>query len=167
MRERKAARLLVISPSRKVLLFRFVHKNGALAGDNYWATPGGGLEAGETFHAAALRELREETGIQTTTVTGPVAERNVALRLPDGEKVLAVEQYFVVHAQSESVSSAQWTTHETQVMAEHYWWSVQELKDTEEQVWPEGLVGMLERVFDSPAERGNGHQGLTTEIAGH
>jgi ADP-ribose pyrophosphatase YjhB (NUDIX family) len=54
MRERKAARLLVISLARKVLLFRFVHKDGALAGQNYWATPGGDVEAGETFHTAAF-----------------------------------------------------------------------------------------------------------------
>ena len=54
MRERKAARLLVISPARKVLLFRFVHKDGALAGRNYWATPGGGVEAGETFHLSLI-----------------------------------------------------------------------------------------------------------------
>ena len=46
MRERKAARLLVINPAHEVLLFRFVHKDGALAGKNYWATPGGGVEAG-------------------------------------------------------------------------------------------------------------------------
>lgn len=31
MRERKSARLLVVSPARKVLLFRFLHKDGALA----------------------------------------------------------------------------------------------------------------------------------------
>lgn len=46
MRERKAARLLVINPAQQVLLFRFVHKDGALAGQDYWATPGGGVEAG-------------------------------------------------------------------------------------------------------------------------
>ncbi|SDZ68600.1 hypothetical protein SAMN03159453_06074 [Pseudomonas sp. NFIX28] len=33
MRERKSARLRGINPSRKVLLFRFLHKEGALAGD--------------------------------------------------------------------------------------------------------------------------------------
>ena len=143
MRERKAARLLVISPSRDVLLFKFLHKDGALAGKNYWATPGGGLEDGETFHAAALRELREETGIQVNTVVGPVADRRFSMLLPSGETVFAVEQYFVVHVNSQIISSSEWTLHETQVMADHHWWSALELRSTGETVWPEALVEML------------------------
>ncbi len=143
MRERKAARLLVISPSHEVLLFRFVHKDGALAGRNYWATPGGGLEHAETFQAAAIRELREETGILVETVIGPVAERQFSMLLPSGETVLALEQYFVVHAPNQVLSSAGWTVHEAQVMADHHWWSAQELRSTEETVWPEALVEML------------------------
>jgi len=143
MRERKAARLLVISPSRDVLLFKFLHKDGVLAGRNYWATPGGGLEDGETFHAAAIRELREETGIQVNTVVGPVADRRFSMLLPSGETVFAVEQYFVVHAESQILSSSEWTLHETQVMADHHWWSAPELRSTGETVWPEALVEML------------------------
>lgn len=143
MRERKAARLLVISPSHEVLLFRFVHKDGALAGRNYWATPGGGLEHAETFQAAAIRELREETGIQVETVIGPVAERQFSMLLPSGETVLALEQYFVVHAPNQVLSRAGWTVHEARVMADHHWWSAQELRSTEETVWPEALVEML------------------------
>ena len=143
MRERKAARLLVISPSRDVLLFKFLHKDGALAGKNYWATPGGGLEDGETFHAAAIRELREETGIQVTTVVGPVADRRFSMLLPSGETVFAGEQYFVVHVDSQIISSSEWTLHETQVMADHHWWSALELRSTGETVWPEALVEML------------------------
>ena len=143
MRERKAARLLVISSSRDVLLFQFRHQDGALAGRNYWATPGGGLEDGETFQVAAIRELREETGIQVDTVIGPVAYRRFSMLLPSGETVFAVEQYFVVWAESLTLSRSEWTLHEVQVMADHHWWSADQLRSTGETIWPEGLVEML------------------------
>lgn len=143
MRERKASRLLVINPSQEVLLFRFVHKDGPLAGQNYWATPGGGVEAGETFEVAAIRELREETGIKVDTVAAPIADRKVPLMLPCGETVLAVEQYYLVHAPDEALSKAEWTAHEAQVMADHRWWSANALRSTEETVWPQSLIDML------------------------
>jgi 8-oxo-dGTP pyrophosphatase MutT (NUDIX family) len=31
--------------------------------DSYWHVVAGGLEEGESFHAAAVRELHEETGL--------------------------------------------------------------------------------------------------------
>lgn len=144
MRERKAARLLVINPVQQVLLFRFVHKDGALAGQDYWATPGGGVEAGESFHSAAIRELREETGITVSSVGESVAERSFPLMLPSGETVLAVERYFVVHASSDALSRAEWTVEEAQVMADHHWWSAQALHATSDTVWPQALPQMLE-----------------------
>ncbi|VVQ15622.1 hypothetical protein PS928_04285 [Pseudomonas fluorescens] len=63
--------------------------------------------------------------------------------LPSGETVLAVEQYFVVHVENQTLSSSEWTLHETQVMADHHWWSPHELRFTGETVWPEALVEML------------------------
>lgn len=127
-----------------MLLFRFVHRTGVLAGKTYWATPGGGVEHDETFAEAAIRELREETGMQNVQVSGPVGRREVSLQLPDGERVLAVEQYFVVHTDTETISRAGWTAEESEVMADHRWWSWEELSATTETIYPEGLLEMLD-----------------------
>ncbi|EPO7306402.1 DNA mismatch repair protein MutT, partial [Escherichia coli] len=41
MRIRPSSRLIILSPENHVLLFRFCHKDDALRGKTYWATPGG------------------------------------------------------------------------------------------------------------------------------
>lgn len=145
MRQRNAARLLVINPANQVLLFRFQHKGDALDGRDYWATPGGGVEDGETFEAAAIRELREETGLQVDSVGDCVGERSASMVLSDGEQVLAVEHYFVVRTLDDQVSRDGWTAGEAQVMTEHKWWSVAELQETRETVWPQRLIEMLQK----------------------
>ncbi|MGF7116084.1 8-oxo-dGTP pyrophosphatase MutT (NUDIX family) [Pseudomonas laurylsulfatiphila] len=144
MRQRHSARLLVINPSQQVLLFHFRHKGDALDGQSHWATPGGGLEPDESFEAAAVRELFEETGLLIDTVGPSVAERSFPMMLPSGETVLSVERYFAVHTESERLSREGWTAHEVRVMADHKWWSVAELRETRETVWPEHLIKMLE-----------------------
>src|SRR3954469_11583996 len=104
MRKRPSSRLLILDPQGRVLLFRFVHKNGPLAGQDFWATPGGGLEPGEGFEAAAIRELREETGIEIADPGAQVARREFVLQLPDGEYVEADERYFVVKTNDPVIS---------------------------------------------------------------
>lgn len=144
IRERPSARLLITTPERRVLLFRFVHKSGALAGKTYWATPGGGVENGETYEDAAIRELREETGILVTKVSQPVGRREFYLQLADGEHVLAIEKYFVVVSATEFISRDGWTAEEREVMADHKWWSREELCGSTETIYPEGLTEILD-----------------------
>ena len=153
LRKRPSARLLITTPKRRVLLFRFAHKSGPLAGKAYWATPGGGVEHGETFADAAIRELREETGIRKARLSQPVGRRELLLQLPDGERVFAVEQYFVVDTDTESISRDSWTAEEKEVMADHQWWSREELSSTTETIYPEGLVQMLDNAGVFSAER--------------
>ena len=143
MRRRPSSRLLVIDRNNRVLLFRFTFKRGPLAGQTYWATPGGALEAGESFADAARRELFEETGILRNAVGQAVAEREFVFQLHDGEYVVAEERFFVVRVAGQSLSRNHWTPIEIEVMTDHRWWSVEELTCTNEKVFPETLLGIL------------------------
>jgi 8-oxo-dGTP diphosphatase len=143
MRRRPSSRLLVIDRNNHVLLFQFVFKRGPLAGRSYWATPGGALEPGESFADAGRRELFEETGILRDVVGQEVAEREFVLQLHDGEHVMAEERFFLVRVADQSLSRDHRTPIEIEVMANHRWWSVEELKSTRETVFPETLLTIL------------------------
>ena len=143
MRHRPSARLLVLDSAGRILLFRFVHKTGPLAGEDYWATPGGAVEEGETFEQAAIRELEEETGVRVETVGAQVARSEFVLQLPDGERVLADERFFLIAVDIETLSRDGWTTLEAEVIADHRWWTSEELTNTSETVWPKNLPAIL------------------------
>src|SRR5436190_19516738 len=146
MRERPSSRLLVIDPLERILLFRFEHKQGSLAGQRFWPTPGGALDPGETYARAACRELLEETGLMVDHPGPEVSQRIVTFQMPDGEMVRADERFFLVRVDALEISTERWTDLERGVMVAHRWWSAAELLSTAEQVWPDDLTDILVRV---------------------
>jgi ADP-ribose pyrophosphatase YjhB (NUDIX family) len=151
MQRRPSARLLILDRDDRVLLFRFSFADGPLAGVTYWATPGGGLEGGESYEDAAIREMREETGVVIGDAGRHVAERECVVPMPDGESVISVERYFVIRVADASLSRAGWTEHETKVMTDHRWWSLDELERTLEQVWPRYVPAIVAHSFKAPS----------------
>jgi 8-oxo-dGTP pyrophosphatase MutT (NUDIX family) len=65
---RQGVRALVLDPEDRVLLVRFVNP---VTREEFWATPGGGLDPGEQLEEGLRRELREETGLEDVEI-GPV-----------------------------------------------------------------------------------------------
>jgi len=146
LRIRPSSRLIIVSPDNRVLLFRFCHKDGALRGKTYWATPGGGLEKNESFEQAAIRELFEETGL-IRTLTGPqIASQNFTMMLPSGETVLAEERFFMIDANTVELDRSGWSSNEQEVIRDYHWWTIEELIHTNETIFPRDLIiNILER----------------------
>jgi 8-oxo-dGTP pyrophosphatase MutT (NUDIX family) len=75
-RHRTCARVLPVNPQGEVLL---LHGWDPAAPDEpYWFSIGGAIDPGETLVDAAVREMREETGIaiQSTELSEPIARED-------------------------------------------------------------------------------------------
>jgi len=141
---RPTSRWLILDGQGRVLLFHFVFRDGPLAGTAFWATPGGGADPDETYEDAARRELFEETGLMVDDPGPQVARVHVSFRLPDGRMADVDQRFFLLRAEGFDLSSAGWTQEERDVLAEHRWWSVADIRASQETIWPEELGDILE-----------------------
>jgi ADP-ribose pyrophosphatase YjhB (NUDIX family) len=148
---RRAARALVLDPEQRVLLVRFVNPD---TGEEFWATPGGGLDPGEGLEDALRRELREETGLEEFEL-GPVVwtrrevfpwagqtldqrERIVLVRVPSFEPRPHLN---VAQLAAEGV-------HELR------WWTLSELERSSDTFYPSRIAHFLRQLLEdgSPDE---------------
>jgi hypothetical protein len=89
--------------------------------------------------------LFEETGIVAEELGPVVLERTVRFTW-DGVEFNQTEHYFVVRTSVQETSSDRWTGEERQVIVEHRWWTVDELRNASEPVFPEELTRLVESV---------------------
>ena len=150
-RVRKAARVLILDSRDRVLLFRFHYREGPLAGMDFWAVPGGGVEEGESWERAAVRELREETGMDVPTLGEWRAESSYPFRLSTGEWVSAHDRYFVLRADDTmSLSESGRTEEEKENLVEWRWWSPDELAHSEKRLIPDDIGRIVETALARP-----------------
>ena len=139
--ERPSARILLLDPEGRVLLFRFAAPDRL----PFWATPGGALDPGETFEACARRELREETGLDLDCGV-EVARRLAEFVSLEGVPVAADERYFLVRTDSEEIATTGHTELERRVMRDWRWFSRDALAAHDEVFFPTDLLAMLDRL---------------------
>lgn len=139
-RIRRAARLLVIDERDRLLLFRFTFGNRR----PFWATAGGECDPGESFAAAARRELFEETGLDCEP--GPaIAARGNDFVTATGEPVTADERYFRVRVPACEIATHGHTELEREIMQQHRWFSREELESWPEPIFPPQLLELFDR----------------------
>ena len=143
-RIRRSARIIVIGPESRVLMFRFDVSDRP----PFWVTAGGECEQGETFEDAAQRELVEETGI--VAKPGPqIARTTPEFITVEGEPVQADERYFILRVDTDLIDTGGHTALEQQVMTQHRWFSLAELSDWPEAVFPENLAQIIQGAASS------------------
>jgi ADP-ribose pyrophosphatase YjhB (NUDIX family) len=144
-RLRRAVRALVLDPDDRVLLVRFEFPDRGV-----WATPGGGIEAGETDERALRRELLEEAGLETFELGPRIWVRTHVFELEgfDGQH----ERYYLVRTPCfEPAPRLTRDELRQEGMSAMRWWTPAELAESDELFAPRRLpVLVAELVRDGP-----------------
>jgi 8-oxo-dGTP pyrophosphatase MutT (NUDIX family) len=141
---RRAARVILIDETGRVLLFRGGDPARPDAG-TWWFTAGGGIDDDESAHDAARREVREETGFVVGDLGPVVLERVIDFEM-EGIRYHQEEVFFAVTVASFVVDEREWTDLERRIVEEHRWWTRAELAASTETIFPEGLAGLLDKI---------------------
>ena len=122
---RESARALLIDSSDRLLLFH--HIEPELDVKDFWMTPGGGLDEGESFKDAVRRELWEEIGLANAEI-GPWAWSRQHVWRTETRYYDSRERFYVVWVDQHDLRPQELTEFERAVIVGHRWWSVSEIQ---------------------------------------
>ncbi len=149
MTARPTARVLLVDPDQRLLLMRFTSPDSGVV---FWAPCGGGVEPGETFEQAAVREVAEETGLAGVVLGPHVFDREVAFTWR-GRRVETTERWYVAHVAAFTPTRVGWTAEERAEVSDVRWWTPAELATTADALVPRDLAARFAALLERPPAR--------------
>jgi 8-oxo-dGTP pyrophosphatase MutT (NUDIX family) len=143
--ERSVVRTVVLDVREQVLLFHTRDPTSPELG-SWWELPGGGIDPGETFREAAVRELAEEAGIVVTPdqVGQPSWRRRATFRYR-GERRINNEVIVLVRLSvlGPTVDGTGRVGFEDEDYFDFRWWQVDQLIGSPDRFYPGRLPDLL------------------------
>ncbi|GLW67795.1 hypothetical protein Kpho02_00940 [Kitasatospora phosalacinea] len=137
---RNTSRILLLDNRDRLLLL--CSRDPRPGGGRWWFTVGGGAEEGEDSLSAAVRELREETGLDLPAERlGPLVMTRTTGFTFDGRPHRQWEEYRLLRLTAAETAAVRVDPGEARFG--HHWWSVAELADTDQVIRPRNLAVLL------------------------
>ena len=142
--DRVAARVVLLDEQHRVLLVEG-HDPARPEEGWYWFTVGGGVDEGETPEEAAIRETREETGLELVAEQlGPVVREDVIEFSFEHTTLRQRQVFFLVRVAQFQPDRSRWMDLEVRAQRGMRWWSLDELRRTDSVVYPVDLADLVE-----------------------
>jgi 8-oxo-dGTP pyrophosphatase MutT (NUDIX family) len=149
IKHRPTARILLINGNNEIFLLK-THFDPEVGLPPRWLTPGGGIDSGEATLDAAVRELREETGmvIEPEDLGEPILETSGRWDWADGISYHTyTDTIYELQVENFVPDTSGFTEDEHRDILEFRWWNIRELLEHGESLAPHELSNYLRKRF--------------------
>ena len=141
VKHRETARIMLVDDENRIFMLK-THFDPEVGLPPRWLTPGGGIEAGESTLQAAVRELREETGliVDPEVLGEPVLVTSGRWDWADGLNFHTYKDtIYELRVSNFQPDTSGFTQDELRDILEYRWWTVEELLASDEEIAPHEL----------------------------